>query len=136
MSKPPSRMFSCLFMFCSNCRISRFNWRLSFQTVSKAPTEKAMACAGAAVRILLWRKPMKIVSRGMAITIAALSLTGWRPAASAPVTIETVLYSFKGGPIGPDGAFPNGLIADKEGALFGTTLWRRDCGHSFQQTAL
>lgn len=64
---------------------------------------------------------MKIVSRGMAITIAALSLTAWTPAASAPVTVETVLYSFKGGPVGPDGAFPNGLIADKEGALYGTT---------------
>ena len=36
---------------------------------------------------------MRIVSRGMAITIAALSLTG--RAAAAPV--ETVLYSFKGG---------------------------------------
>jgi uncharacterized repeat protein (TIGR03803 family) len=60
-------------------------------------------------------KTMRIASRGMAITIAALSLAA--SALAAPV--ETVLYSFKGG---SDGAGPiAGLIADKEGALCGTT---------------
>ena len=59
---------------------------------------------------------MRIVSRGMAITIATVSLTG--SALAAPV--ETVLYSFTGG---SDGADPiAGLIADKEGALYGTAL--------------
>jgi hypothetical protein len=59
---------------------------------------------------------MSIVSRGMAITLTALSLTGG--ALAAPV--ETVLYSFKGG--SNDGLEPvAGLIFDKQGALYGTT---------------
>ena len=59
---------------------------------------------------------MRIVSRGMAITLATVSLTG--SALAAPV--ETVLYSFAGG---SDGAGPiAGLITDKDGALYGTTL--------------
>jgi uncharacterized repeat protein (TIGR03803 family) len=58
---------------------------------------------------------MRIVSRGMAISLAALSLAG--SALAAPV--ETVLYSFKGG---SDGISPlAGLIADNHGALYGTT---------------
>ena len=58
---------------------------------------------------------MRIIYRGVAITLAALSLTG--SAVAAPV--ETVLYSFTGS----DGAGPiAGLIADKDGALYGTTL--------------
>jgi uncharacterized repeat protein (TIGR03803 family) len=58
---------------------------------------------------------MRIVHRGMAIALAALSLAG--SALAAPV--ETVLYSFQGG---SDGTFAYaGLIADKEGALYGTT---------------
>ena len=58
---------------------------------------------------------LRIVSRGMAIALAALSLMG--SAVAAPV--ETVLYSFTGG---SDGAGPIAdLIADKEGALYGTT---------------
>jgi uncharacterized repeat protein (TIGR03803 family) len=62
-------------------------------------------------------KTMRIVSRGMAITLAALSLTA--SAVAAPV--ETVLYSFKGSP--EDGNFPAaGLIADAQGALYGTTV--------------
>ncbi len=66
---------------------------------------------------------MRIVSRGMAITLAALSLTGG--ALAAPV--ETVLYSFKGGTGGGnfigDGNFPAAsLIADAQGALYGTSV--------------
>ena len=58
---------------------------------------------------------MRIVSCGMAIALAALSLAG--SALAAPV--ETVLYSFLGG---SDGSGPQAaLIADKEGALYGTT---------------
>jgi uncharacterized repeat protein (TIGR03803 family) len=58
---------------------------------------------------------MRIVSRGMAIIIAALSLAG--SASAAPV--ETVLYSFTGG---SDGTNPlAGPIADNSGALYGTT---------------
>jgi uncharacterized repeat protein (TIGR03803 family) len=57
---------------------------------------------------------MRIVSCGMAIALAALSLAG--SALAAPV--ETVLHSF----IGSDGVGPAaGLIADKEGALYSTT---------------
>ena len=60
---------------------------------------------------------MRIAYRGMAIALAALSLAGG--ALAAPV--ETVLYSFKGKGAS-DGAGPlAGLIADKEGALYGTT---------------
>ena len=58
---------------------------------------------------------MRIVSRGMAITIAALSLAG--SASAAPV--ETVLYSFANG---ADGVPLAGLIADNRGALYGTTV--------------
>jgi len=59
---------------------------------------------------------MRIVSRGMAITLAALTLAG--SALAAPV--ETVLYSFKGS--SNDGSSPlAGLIADEQGALYGTT---------------
>jgi len=58
---------------------------------------------------------MGTVSRRMAITFAALSLTGSAVAEPA----ETVLYSFTGG---SDGAGPiAGLIADNQGALYGTT---------------
>jgi hypothetical protein len=58
---------------------------------------------------------MRIVHRDIAITLAALSLAG--SALAAPV--ETLLYSFQGG---SDGGAPYaGLIADKEGALYGTT---------------
>ena len=63
---------------------------------------------------------MRIVSRGMAITLAALSLAG--SALAAPV--ETVLHTFTGGtlPGGTDGGIPvAGLIADNSGALYGTT---------------
>jgi uncharacterized repeat protein (TIGR03803 family) len=60
---------------------------------------------------------VKLVLRGMAITIAALTLVGG--ALAAPV--ETVLYSFKGG--NSDGLNPYaGLIADEQGALYGTTV--------------
>jgi uncharacterized repeat protein (TIGR03803 family) len=58
---------------------------------------------------------MRIVSRGMAITIAALSIAG--SASAAPV--ETVLYSFANG---ADGVPLAGLIADNRGALYGTTV--------------
>ena len=59
---------------------------------------------------------MRIVSRGMAIALATLSLTG--SALAAPV--ETVLYRFQGG---SDGGYPYaGLIADEQGALYGTTI--------------
>ena len=59
---------------------------------------------------------MRIVSCGMAIALASLSLAGG--ALAAPV--ETVLYRFLGG---SDGSFPYaGLIADEKGALYGTTL--------------
>jgi len=47
------------------------------------------------------------------------------PAKGQTAWAETVLYSFKGGSESPkggnDGAFPGGLIADKQGALYGTT---------------
>jgi len=52
----------------------------------------------------------------MAIALATLSLAG--SALAAPV--ETVLYSFKGGSDGSDPAYA-GVIADKQGALYGTT---------------
>jgi uncharacterized repeat protein (TIGR03803 family) len=58
---------------------------------------------------------MRIDCRGMAIALAALTLA--RGALAAPV--EIVLYGFKGG---SDGVNPlAGLIADKQGALYGTT---------------
>ena len=58
---------------------------------------------------------MRIVHRGIAIILAVLSLAG--SALAAPV--ETALYRFTGG---SDGSEPfAGLIADKEGALYGTT---------------
>jgi uncharacterized repeat protein (TIGR03803 family) len=58
---------------------------------------------------------MKIVTRGLALTIAALILASG--ALAAPV--ETVLYSFTGG---SDGSEPvAGLIADNQGALYSTT---------------
>jgi uncharacterized repeat protein (TIGR03803 family) len=58
---------------------------------------------------------MRIVSRGMAITIAALSFAG--SASAAPV--ETVLYTFAGA---SDGHVPfAGLIANEQGTLYGTT---------------
>jgi uncharacterized repeat protein (TIGR03803 family) len=61
---------------------------------------------------------MRILYRDVAISLAVLSLTGWTPAKSAPV--ETVLHNFTGYP--NDGAYPQaGLIADKKGALYGTT---------------
>jgi uncharacterized repeat protein (TIGR03803 family) len=60
-------------------------------------------------------KSMKLVSRGIAIALAALILTGW----TSPTPVESVLYRFQGG---QDGFNPqSGLIADKEGALYGTT---------------
>jgi len=52
----------------------------------------------------------------MAITLAALSLTG--SAVAAPV--ETVLYNFKGSP--GDGFPAAGVIANAQGALYGTTV--------------
>jgi uncharacterized repeat protein (TIGR03803 family) len=59
---------------------------------------------------------MRIVYRSMAITLAALGPSG--RALAAPV--ETVLHSFAGG---SDGADPEaGLIADEQGALYGTTF--------------
>jgi hypothetical protein len=51
----------------------------------------------------------------MAIPLAALSFAGW----TLPPPVETVLYRFKGG---SDGSVPSaGLIADQQGALYGTT---------------
>jgi hypothetical protein len=58
---------------------------------------------------------MKLVKRGMAITLAALGLTGGTLAAPG----ETVLYSFASV---SDGVKPEGLIADKQGAFYGTTV--------------
>jgi uncharacterized repeat protein (TIGR03803 family) len=58
----------------------------------------------------------RFVYRGVTVVLAALSLAG--TALAAPV--ETVLYSFTGG---SDGINPfAGLIFDKEGALYGTTV--------------
>src|SRR5208283_2457068 len=58
---------------------------------------------------------MKIIARGMATTLAALSLTGRTVAGP----VETVPYSFKGG---ADGGIPYaGLFVDQQGALFGAT---------------
>ena len=42
---------------------------------------------------------MKIVTRRIAIALAALTLTGW----TLPMPVESVLYSFQGG---SDGASP------------------------------
>jgi hypothetical protein len=68
---------------------------------------------------------MRNVSRGMVITLTALSLTG--SAVAAPV--ETVLYSFTGG---NDGATPfAGLIADDSGALYSTTYNGGGSGNCF-----
>jgi uncharacterized repeat protein (TIGR03803 family) len=59
---------------------------------------------------------MRILTRGMAIALAALSLAGG--ALAAPV--ETVLHSFTGS---PDGTLPSGgLVADSQGDLYGVTL--------------
>ncbi|HEY8007730.1 MAG TPA: choice-of-anchor tandem repeat GloVer-containing protein [Methylocella sp.] len=61
---------------------------------------------------------MRILYRDVAIGLVALSLAGWT--LPNPPSVETVLYSFKGVP--GDGALPFAtLIADKEGALYGTT---------------
>ena len=69
---------------------------------------------------------MRIITRGMAITLAALSLTA--SAVTAPV--ETVLYSFKGS----NGNYPTaGLIDDTQGALYGTTAFG---GHIDKAAAL
>jgi uncharacterized repeat protein (TIGR03803 family) len=63
------------------------------------------------------RKAMRIVSSGMAISLAALTPVGG--ALAAPV--ESVLHSFTG--VAGDGAHPQAaLIADESGALFGTTV--------------
>jgi hypothetical protein len=72
---------------------------------------------------------MRIVSRGMAITIAALSLAG--SALAAPV--ETVLNRFCSQANCSDGAVPfAGLIADNYGALYGTTTsGGSDCVNPF-----
>ena len=57
---------------------------------------------------------MRLVTRGMMIAFAALSLAG-----TLPTPIETVLHRFAGG---SDGADPEaGLIADEQGALFKLT---------------
>ena len=49
------------------------------------------------------------------------------PAADGAGWTETVLYQFKGG---ADGANPRaGLVADANGALYGTTLWGGASGH-------
>jgi uncharacterized repeat protein (TIGR03803 family) len=67
---------------------------------------------------------MRIVSRGMAITLAALSLAGGALAAPA----ETVLYRFQAGASDGDGPAA-GLIADEEGALYGTTRYGGSSGN-------
>ncbi len=62
---------------------------------------------------------MRIAFRVLAIAFACALLvpSGWTLAAPTPA--ETVLHSFRGS---SDGAIPHaGLIADKEGALYGTT---------------
>jgi uncharacterized repeat protein (TIGR03803 family) len=71
---------------------------------------------------------MGIICRGMAITLAGLSVAAW----TQPPPVETVLYSFKGG---SDGSNPNGgLISDKEGALYGTTSNGGGSGTVFKLT--
>src|ERR1700722_9384227 len=77
------------------------------RTASQAPRPDVAAFRG--------RISMRIIHRGMAIAFASLSLAG--SALAAPV--ENVLYSFTGGTDG--GNLFAGLIADKEGALYGTT---------------
>ena len=68
-------------------------------------------------------KILRIVHRGIAIILAVLSLAG--SALAAPV--ETVLYRFTGG---SDGIEPlAGLIADEEGALYGTTQFGGGTGN-------
>lgn len=58
---------------------------------------------------------MKNIGRAVALSVAALSIAGITPSKAT----ETVLYRFTGG---NDGAYPQSrLIADKEGALYGTT---------------
>lgn len=58
---------------------------------------------------------MKNIYRAGALGLAALSLAGF----TASAQTETVLYRFTGG---NDGAHPfDGVIAEKEGALYGTT---------------
>ena len=60
------------------------------------------------------------------------------PAKGQTTWTETVLYRFCSQPGGSDGANPSaGLIADKEGALYGTTACRRElagCGTVFKLT--
>ncbi len=58
---------------------------------------------------------MTIIARGLILAITALVLLGW----TSPAPVETLLYNF--GPP-PDGGGPYArLIADQEGALYGTT---------------
>jgi uncharacterized repeat protein (TIGR03803 family) len=74
--------------------------------------------AAARRRRLQGGKNMRIIYRSMAITLAALSLTG--SALAAPG--ETVLYGFN---VDSNGYAPvASLIADNQGALYGTTAGR------------
>ena len=75
---------------------------------------------------------MRIIYRGMAIAPAALGLAG--SALVAPV--ETVLYSFCSQPGCSDGWGAAGLIADNQGALFGTAAFggRSEFGTVFKLT--
>lgn len=60
---------------------------------------------------------MRIAYRIMTITLTSLCLAGW----TLPAPVQTVLLKFTPG--GSDGNYPiAGLIADEEGALYGTTL--------------
>jgi hypothetical protein len=74
---------------------------------------------------MVQHKAMRIVSRDIAITLAALSLMGSDVAAAAPV--ENVIYSFQGSPDGQRPFGPMSLVADDDGNLYGATFFGGIC---------
>jgi uncharacterized repeat protein (TIGR03803 family) len=60
---------------------------------------------------------MRIVHWGVVTTVASLIFAGW----TLPAPVETVIHSFSAPPSSGGSSPQAGLIANKEGALYGTT---------------